>query len=92
MRHNNHRFTAIMQVNRRPALASTSRELENFVGAKFYCPHAIADSNQCIRSSKKTLEFSTVLSTLSPKRRCNTAKNRMHVYHAVMCSDPTKKQ
>jgi len=37
-----------------------------FVGAKFYCPHVLADSNQCIRIREKTLEFSsTVLSALS---------------------------
>ena len=42
--------------------------LEDFVGAKFYYPHALADSNQRIRIMEKTLEFfSTVLSTrLSP--------------------------
>jgi len=29
-----------------PALASTpSQELEDFAGAKFYCPHALADGN-----------------------------------------------
>jgi len=39
----------------------------DFVGAKFYCPHALADGNQCIQIRKKTLEFSSrVLSTLSP--------------------------
>jgi len=41
--------------------------LEDFVGAKFYCPHALADGNQNIRIMQKTLEFSpAVLSTLSP--------------------------
>jgi len=36
------------------------------VGAKFYCPHALADGNQRIRIRQKMLEFSsTVLSTLS---------------------------
>ena len=34
--------------------------------AKFYCPHAIADGNKCIRIREKMLEFSAVLSTLSP--------------------------
>ena len=50
-----------------PALAGTSSyELEDFVGAKFYCPHALADGNQRIGITEKTLEFSsTVLSTLS---------------------------
>jgi len=46
-------------------LAGTSR-LEDFVGAKYYCPHALADGNQRMQISEKTLEFSsTVLSTLS---------------------------
>jgi len=41
-------------------------ELEDFVGAKFYCLHALADSNQRVRIREKTLEFSsTVLSMLS---------------------------
>jgi len=50
-----------------PVLASTSsQELEDFVGAKFYCPHALADGNQHIRIREKMLEFSsTVLSALS---------------------------
>jgi len=49
------------------ALASTSNsELVDFVVAKFYCLHALADGNQSIRIREKTLEFSsTVLSTLS---------------------------
>ena len=51
-----------------PALAGTSiQELKDFVGAKFCCPPALANSNQHIRIRKKLLEFSsTVLSTLSP--------------------------
>ena len=37
-----------------------------FVGAKFYCLHALADGNQRIRIREKTLEFSSaVLSTRS---------------------------
>jgi len=41
--------------------------MEDFVGAKFYCPHALAEGNQHIRIQEKMLEFSsTVLSTLSP--------------------------
>ena len=37
------------------------------MGAKFYCPHALAGANQRVRNRVKTLEFtSTVLSTLSP--------------------------
>jgi len=51
-----------------PVLAGTScYELEDFVGAKFSCLHALADSNQSIRIREKMLEFSsTVLSTVSP--------------------------
>jgi len=41
--------------------------LEDFVGAKFYCPHALADGNQLFQIREKMLQFSsTVLSTLSP--------------------------
>jgi len=38
-------------------LAGTSqlRTEEDFVGAKFYCPHALADGNQRIQIRKKTL-------------------------------------
>jgi len=51
-----------------PALAGTaSKQPEDFVGAKFYGPHALADGNQRIRIREKTLEFSlTMLSALSP--------------------------
>jgi len=35
-----------------------SQELEVFVGAKIYCPHALADGNQRIRIREKMLEFS----------------------------------
>jgi len=39
--------------------------MEDFVGAKFYCPHALAGGNQHIRIMEKMLEVSsTVLSTL----------------------------
>ena len=49
------------------------QELEDFVGAKFYSPHAFAGGNQHIRIRKRTLEFSsTVLSTLS--RYCELYK------------------
>ena len=44
----NHRFTAIIQVD-------LCYELVDFVGAKFYCPHALADGNQRIRIREKTL-------------------------------------
>ena len=69
-----------------PALASTSSEAQgDFVGAKFYCPHALADSNQHIRIRQKTLEFSSaMLSTLSLYpflRRCN--KRRPGAYNSL---------
>jgi len=38
-----------------------SEELEDFVGAKLYCPHALADGIQYIWIREKTLELSTVL-------------------------------
>jgi len=50
----NHRFTAIIQVD-------LCYELVDFVGAKFYCPHALADGNQCIQIREKTLEFSSTV-------------------------------
>ena len=51
-----------------PALAgASSLELEHFVGTKYYCLHALADGNQRIQISEKTLEFSSTLSpTTSP--------------------------
>jgi len=61
--YNNHRFNShyISQSAAWPA------ELENFVGAKFYCLHALANGKQRIWIREKMLEFSsTVLSTLSP--------------------------
>jgi len=36
-------------------------ELEDFVLPKFYYPHAIADSNQCIWIRKKMPEFSSTM-------------------------------
>ena len=44
------------------ALAGTySKGLEDLVGAKFYCPHAVSDGNQRIRIRQKTLEFSSTV-------------------------------
>jgi len=66
-----------------PALATG--ELENFVSAKFYCPHALADGNQYFRIREKTPDFSsTVLyHALSPylfwnKWRKKTEKRDLH--------------
>ena len=57
---NNHCFTAIMQVSQHLQLRTGG-----FFGAKFYCPHALAGSNQRIWIRDKTPEFSsTVLSKL----------------------------
>jgi len=68
---NHHHLTAIIG---QPALASTSsKQLQDIVGAKFYCIHAVADDNQHIQIREKTLEFSsTVLSTLSLYHIVNT--------------------
>jgi len=39
--------------------------MENFVGAKFYCSHALADGIQCFQIGKTMAEFSVVLAALS---------------------------
>jgi len=53
--HNNHHLTAI-------TLAGTSSyELEDFVDAKFYCLHALADGNQHSWIREKMLEFSSTV-------------------------------
>jgi len=59
----NHCFTVLIQVS-----ASTSSwELEDFVGTKFYCPYILAGGSQCIQIREKMLQFSsTLLPTLSP--------------------------
>ena len=45
-----------------PALVDTSSyELEDYVGAKFYCPHVLAESKQCIQIKEKTLKFSSTV-------------------------------
>jgi len=54
--------------------------LEDFVGAKLYCLHALADGKQHIRVREKTLEFSIVLSTLSPYL---LNKNAEYSYHTI---------
>ena len=58
------------------------RTEENFLGAKFYCPHALADGNQRIYIREKTLEFSvTVLSTLSQ----NNTRHYTPVHNFAKC-------
>ena len=60
---NNTATTVLRPLNK----STSSGELEDFVGAKFYCPHAVADGSQRILIMENTMEFySTVLSTLSP--------------------------
>jgi len=43
--------------------------MENFVGAKFYCLHALADSNKRIRIREKTLEFSSIVLSTGMSRK-----------------------
>jgi len=44
-----------------------SKELEDFVGAKFYSLHALTDGNYCLQIRQKMPEFSSmVLPALSP--------------------------
>jgi len=38
---------------------------DDFVGVKFYCPHALANGNQHIRIREKTLEFSSTCYSVS---------------------------
>ena len=46
--------TVLWPLCSQPALVGTSsQELEDFVGAKFYCPYSLADSNQCTQIRKK---------------------------------------
>jgi len=40
---------------------TSSYELEDFVGGRFYCPRAIAGGNQRIQIREKTLEFSSTV-------------------------------
>ena len=72
-----------------PVLAgSYSKELEDFVGAKFYYPHALADSNQCIQIRQKMPEFS---STPSPYRPylCSTLYYRVTTLcHTILLLHP----
>jgi len=50
-----------------PALAGTSiQELEDFVGTKFYCPHALAGGNRRIRDYGEDTEvLNSVIYTVS---------------------------
>jgi len=35
--------------------------MEDYVGAKFYCPHTLPQGNQCIQIREKTLELSSYI-------------------------------
>jgi len=64
---NNNTTTTILRPLYRSTCVSQhlQSKLEDFVGAKFNCPHALADSNQGILIREKKLEFSsTVLPTV----------------------------
>ena len=66
-----------------PALAGTSSwELEAFVGAKFYCPHAFADGNQRIRIREKTLKFSSTVPTSSAYPRDWSSNEKWNTRHS----------
>ena len=43
-------------------VATNGPELDDFVGAKVYCPCALADGNWHIYTKESRLEFATVLS------------------------------
>jgi len=66
--------------------------MEDFVGAKFYCPHALADGNQCIQIREKTLEFcSTLLRTPSPYLDvvvCTCRLDSVMAVSSVWCRKP----
>jgi len=50
-----------------PALAGTSsRELDDFIGAKFFCPHALADSIDL--KFRKVLDVTCIIHTLFSDR------------------------
>jgi len=51
---------------RQPALTDTPVKNWRILLVQFYCAHALAGGNRSIWIREKTLEFSTVLSTLSP--------------------------
>jgi len=69
-----------------PALASTSSsELEDFFGAKFYCPHALAEGNQRIWIREKMMEllFNRVIYTVyvSPLMTATLTRNTDNLLH-----------
>ena len=62
--------------------AACCYKLDDFVGAKFYCPCALADGNWHICMKESTLEFATVLSPLS-----NTTNLDYAAIVCVMCTN-----
>ena len=55
-------------------------------GAKFFCPHALADGNQRIGIREKTLEFSSTLSPyLNNNRIRTTGILRNHLKDIILC-------
>jgi len=50
---------AIIQVNLR--WPTPPVRVEDFVGAKFYCPHVLVDGNRRIPIREKTMEFSSAV-------------------------------
>jgi len=57
----NNTTATVFRPSRRSIYASRYLQCtEEVVGAKFYCPHALADGNQRICSREKTLEFSSL--------------------------------
>jgi len=71
-----------------PALAGTfSQELEDFVGAKIYCPHALADGKQRIGIREKTLERNnSVMYTVSVRLSIGRQHCTKHCNHWLQFS------
>ena len=69
LHNNNHRFLAIMQVN----LHYPAPPVKNWRNLLVQSFTALADSNQCIQISEKTLHWS------SPQQCC------LHCLHTIIC-------
>ena len=64
-------FTTIIQVRVKLLAGTSSWELENFIAAKFYCLHALADVNYRIRFREKILEFSLMVIPVPSLQGCS---------------------
>jgi len=53
-----HKFTCVLA-------GTTSQELEDIVGAKFYCQYSLVDGNSQIWTKDNTLEFSSILNSVT---------------------------